>query len=156
MVCIVFLYGSTDNSIIISVYYNSNINFGDVLNELLWMGGPLGMGKLGTQWSIMTKFLCKKFWVVHTASSWTYLWGIKAELSKCVIVLFKWAGLTGMHFIAGIGTGNGDVGGSFKFYNTGLGIDKQKVSIWKLIDVIKQKGGTPFAFWGVSGKKGWW
>ena len=58
-------------------YYNSNINFGDVLNELLWMGGPLGMGKLGTQWSIMTKFLCKKFWVVHTASSWTYLWGIK-------------------------------------------------------------------------------
>jgi hypothetical protein len=60
-----------------------------------------------------------------------------------------------MHFIAGIGTGNGGVGGSFKFYNTGLGIDKQKVSIWKLIDVIKQKGGTPFAFWGVSGKKGW-
>ena len=59
--------------------------------------------------------------------------------------------------MAGISTETGfSAGGSFKFYNTFLGIDKKAMSIWGLIDAIKAKGGTPIAFWGVSVKKGWW
>jgi hypothetical protein len=66
------------------------------------------------------------------------------------------------HYIAGIGTGKGGVGGSFRFYNSGLldknkrSIDGREMSIWTFLDYVRSKGATPLYFIGVNKKKGWW
>ena len=52
-----------------------------------------------------------------------------------MIALIKWGSTMAMHYITGIGSGNGGVGGSFRFYNTGLtdnkgnSIDSREMSI---------------------------
>ena len=141
---------------------SSKTDFGKVKNQLSSYGGALGFGKLGVDPYALTMYMRSKFWFVQTAGASTYWWGIKAELSQSVIVLIKWGGGLSMHYIAGIGTGQGDVGGSFKFYNSylydkkGNSIDGKTMSIWTFIDYVKSNGATPVYFIGVSGKKGWW
>ncbi len=84
-------------------------------------------------------------------------------MSEAVIIEVKWKGFwSGMHYIAGISTGNGGVGGSFKFYNSGIrdenkkDIDGREMSIWDFLDYLKLCKATPICFIGVWGKKGWW
>ena len=97
----------------------------------------------------------------------TSLWGIQAELSGAVIVLYahtdeKGLNKLSMHYVAGISTGNGGVGGSFRFYNVGLldknnrDVDGREMSIWGFLDVLELRGKTPVMMIGVAGKKGWW
>ena len=141
---------------------SSRTDFGKVKSELSFCGGALAYGKLGASPFALTRYMYSKFWRVRTAGAITYLWGIKAELSQSVIVLIKWGGGLGMHYIAGIGTGQRDVGGSFKFYNSSLydergkSIDGKTMSIWTFLDYVRANGATPVYFIGVSGKKGWW
>jgi hypothetical protein len=136
---------------------SSKIKFNDVKNGIIWRGGLNAGGLLGVNPWALANYMRSKFWFVYTAGPITYLWGIKAELSESVIVLYKNAKSLSMHYVAGIGTGNGGVGGSFRFYNTGYSdIDGKEMSIWKFIDKIKSKGNTPMYFIGVYGKKGWW
>jgi len=138
------------------LHYSSSISFSSVLNALKKRGGPIiQRGKMGLNPFSLTNYLRTKFWNVKTASSWTYLWGIKAELSECVIVLYALSKFNGAHYIAGINTGLTREGGSFKFYNFDNKSQKYR-SIWTIIDEIRKGGGTPIAFWGVKNKKGRW
>lgn len=141
---------------------SSKVKFNDVKNGIIWIGALNAGGLLGIKPNGLELYMRTKFWSVIAAGPITYLWGIKAELSSAVIVLIKWKGTLGMHYIAGIGTGHGGVGGSFRFYNTGLvdkngkPIDKKEMSIWDFLNCVKQQGATPIYFIGVSGKLGWW
>lgn len=66
------------------------------------------------------------------------------------------------HYIAGISTGGGGVGGRFRFYNTGItdendeSIDGRVMSMWQFIDYVKASGGIPIQIIGASIKKGDW
>lgn len=140
---------------------DSNTNFGKVKNQLEAYGAALAFGKLGASPFALAQYMRSKFWFVHTAGAFTYLWGAKAELSQSVIVLIKWGDGLQMHYIAGIGTGTGGKGGSFRFYNSGLrdkkgkSIDGKSMSIWTFLDYVKSNGATPEYLIGVSCKK-WW
>jgi hypothetical protein len=52
------------------------------------------------------------------------------------------------HYIAGVGTGKGGVGGSFRFYNSGLydkrgkSIDGREILIWTFLDYVQSIGAT--------------
>ena len=89
----------------------------------------------------------------------TYLWGIKAELSTPIIVLYQHKGWnSSLHYVVGIKTGS-DAGGRFIFYNDSYyrkKYNKNSISIWKYIDLLKENGCKLIKFWGVYGKKGWW
>lgn len=131
----------------------SEVKFNDVKNGIIWLGGLNAGGLLGVNPGALVNYMKLKFWCVYTAGP---IRGIRAELSESVIVLYKNAKSLSMHYVAGIGTGNRGVGGSFGFYNTGYSdIDGKQMSIWKFIDKIKSKGNTPMYFIGVYGKKGW-
>lgn len=81
------------------------------------------------------------------AGPFTYLWGIKAELSEAVIVIYGWKGGR-MHTVAGISTGRGGEGGSFKFYNTNnKEIDGKEMSIWTFIKKLKDDDCKPLYFY---------
>jgi RHS repeat-associated protein len=141
---------------------SSKVTFNNVKRGLIWRGGLNAGGFLGINPFVIANYMRSKFWFVFTAGPITFLWGVKAELSESVIVLIKWSGKGGMHYIAGIGTGNGGKGGSFKFYNTGIkdsadnSIDGVEMSIWTFLDYVEAYGATPIFFIGVKGKKGWW
>ena len=63
-----------------------------------------------------------------------------------------------LHYVAGIKIRNA-TGGCFRFYNDDYYSGKygtNPISIWKYIDLLKQKGCKILAFWGVAGKLGWW
>lgn len=85
----------------------------------------------------VTKYLRSKFWFLYTAGPITYLWGIKAELSGAIIVLYQHKGWNAsLHYVAGIKTG-GSVGGSYRFYNDSYYKKKygtRSISIWKYIE----------------------
>lgn len=95
----------------------------------------------------------------HKAGPVTYLWGIKAELSGAIIVLYQHKGWkSSFHYVAGIKTGGG-VGGSFRFYNDNYYKKKYgttSISIWKYIDLLKENGCKLLLFWGVALKSGRW
>lgn len=141
---------------------SSKVKFNDVKNSIIWLRGLNAGGIMGVNPIALSYYMKLKFWCVYTAGPSTYLWGIKAECSQSVIVLIKWGGGLCMHYIAGIGTGQRDVGGSFKFYNSGLidkngkSIDGKAMSIWSFLGYVRANGATPIYFIGVSGKKGWW
>ena len=143
------------------LYYNSSTKFLTVRNEMVLWGCPWLLGYWGTEPSRFTVYLTSRFLSVITEGPITWTWGIRAELSECVIVLFKWKGWSGLHYIAGIRTGYGGVGGSFRFYNTGLkyrgkNLDGKAVSIWDVINSIKSDGGTPVLLIGLRWKQWWW
>lgn len=142
--------------------YSSKITISKVLSNLRWMYGSIiynNIGKVGISPISITRYLSSKFWFKYTAGPITHLWGIKAELSGAVIVLYQHKGWnSALHYVAGIKAGGG-VGGSFKFYNDQYYTKKYKsrtISIWQYIDLLKSNGCKPLLFWGVAGKKGWW
>jgi len=136
---------------------SSKVKFNNVKKSIICRGGLNAGGLLGVNPGALVNYMKSKFWCVYTDGPITYLWGIKAELSESVIVLYNNSKSLSMHYVAGIGTGNWGVGGSFRFYNTDYSdIDGKEMSIWKFIDKIKSKGNTPMYFIGVYGKKGWW
>ena len=148
----------------VSVYnimasHSSKVTYQSVITGLTLVGGVLGLGKLGANPVGITTYLRLKFWLVHIEGPITYLWGIKAELSSAVIVLYQHKGWNAsLHYVAGIKTGGG-VGGSFRFYNDQYYAKKygnKSISIWRYIDLLKANGCKLIMFWGVSGKKGWW
>jgi len=147
--------------------YSSKITFSSVFNSFNNpLAFTLGVGVAGIDPVYLTGYMSMHFWLTLPAGPDTYLWGIQAELSGAVIVLVRWEGSLRMHYFAGISTGNGGVGGSFKFYNTGLKdekgdfIDGRTMSIWDLLDVMKNghedTRAQPIMLIGVAGKKGWW
>ena len=142
--------------------YSSKITIDKVLSNLRLMYGSKiynNIGVVGISPFSVTNYLRSKFWFVRTAGPITYLWGVKAELSGAVIVLYQNKGWNApLHYVAGIKTGGG-AGGSFRFYNDNHYKDKYGVtpiSIWKYIDLLKAKGCKLLCMWGVSGKLGWW
>ncbi|MBE5928287.1 MAG: hypothetical protein E7267_02790 [Lachnospiraceae bacterium] len=140
----------------VMVSYSNKITYRYVIDGLGLAGGVLGFGKLGTAPGAITRYLKSKFWFVRTAGPITNLWGIKAELSGCVIVLYQHRGWNGnLHYVAGIKVGGG-VDGKFDFYNDPYTKGKRRISIWKYIDILKKNGCKILMFWGVAGKKGWW
>ena len=142
--------------------YSSNITINTVLSNLRWMYGSViynNIGLIGISPVSVTNYLRRKFWFLCKASSITFLWGIKAELSGAVIVLYQHRGWnSSFHYVAGIKTGSG-YGGSFRFYNDRYYKDRygvKSISIWKYIDLLKANGCKPLMLWGVAGKFGWW
>jgi len=153
--------------------YSPGITIFHVLSNLRWKYGSLidhplalkglsiynNIGLIGIAPTSITNYLKSHFFFTYVASSITYLWGIKAELSGGIIVLYQYKGLTSsLHYVAGIKTGDGE-GGSFRFYNDLYYTNKygtKSISIWKYIDLLKEEGCKPIAFWGVAGKKGRW
>lgn len=132
------------------------------LSNLRWMYGSViynNIGLIGISPVSVTNYLRIKFWFICKASSITFLWGIKAELSGAVIVLYQHRGRnSSFHYVAGIKTGSG-YGGSFGFYNDRYYKDRygvKSISIWKYIDLLKANGSKPLMLWGVAGKFGWW
>ena len=132
------------------------------LSNLRWMYGSViynNIGLIGISPVSVTNYLRIKFWFICKASSITFLWGIKAELSRAVIVLYQHRGWnSSFHYVAGIKTGSG-YGGSFGFYNDRYYKDRygvKSISIWKYIDLLKANGCKPLMLWGVAGKFGWW
>ena len=117
------------------------------------------LGVIGISPASATRYLASKFLFNYTAGPITYLWGIKAELSAGIIVLYQHKGWNSpLHYVAGIKTGSG-VGGKFRFYNDFYYKKKygtKSISIWKYIDLLKENGCKPLLFWGVAGKLGWW
>ena len=145
--------------------YSSKITFSSVFNSFNNpLAFTLGVGVAGIDPVYLTGYMSTHFWLTFPAGPVTYLWGIQAELSGAVIVLVRWKGSLKMHYFAGISTGNGGEGGSFKFYNTGLRdkggsyIDGRTMSIWGLLDVMEtgKDLAQPIMLIGVAGKKGWW
>ena len=142
--------------------YSSKITINKVLSNLRWMYGSIvynNIGLVGISPFLVSKYLKSKFWFLHTAGPITYLWGIKAELSGAVIVLYQHKGWnSSLHYVAGIKTGDG-AGGSFRFYNDSYYTTKygtKSISVWKYIDLLKANGCKPLLFWGVAKKLGWW
>lgn len=142
--------------------YSSKITINKVLSNLRWMYGSIvynNLGVIGISPISVTNYLRSKFWFLYTAGPITYLWGIKAELSGAIIVLYQNKGWnSSLHYVAGIKTGGG-VGGSFRFYNDRYYREKygtRSISIWKYIDLLKANGCKLLLFWGVAGKFGWW
>ena len=141
---------------------SSKIKFDKVKKDILWKyNGSLLFGYWGTNPISLANYMKSKFWFVSVSGPNTWLWGIKAELSEAVIVLIKWED-GGMHYIAGISTGNWSIGGSFKFYNSSLktharkSIDGKEMSIRDFLHYVESNGATPIMMISVSGKKGWW
>ena len=117
--------------------YSSNITINTVLSNLRWMYGSViynNIGLIGISPVSVTNYLRSKFWFICKANSITFLWGIKAELSGAVIVLYQHRGWnSSFHYVAGIKTGSG-YGGSFRFYNDRYYKDRygvKSISIWK-------------------------
>ena len=117
--------------------YSSKITINKVLSNLRWMYGSIvynNIGLVGISPFSVSKYLKSKFWFLHTAGPITYLWGIKAELSGAVIVLYQHKGWnSSLHYVAGIKTGDG-AGGSFRFYNDSYYTTKygtKSISVWK-------------------------
>ena len=142
--------------------YSQKITIKKVLSNLRWMYGSIiynNIGVIGISPASVTRYLSSKFLFVRTAGAITYLWGIKAELSGAVIVLYQHKGWdSSLHYVAGIKTGGG-AGGRFRFYNDAYCEKEYKtksISIWTYIDLLKENGCKPLMLWGVSGKKGWW
>ena len=142
--------------------YSSKITINKVLSDLRWKYGSIiwnNIGLIGISPVSVTNYLASKFWFKYTAGPITYLWGIKAELSGAVIVLYQHKGWNApLHYVAGIKTGDG-YGGSFKFYNCSLlgnSYKTKSISIWEFIDLLRNNGCKPLMFWGVAGKLGWW
>ena len=144
--------------------YSKKIKLENVLSNLRWMYGSFvynNIGKLGISPGSVTRYLASKFWFKYTSGPNTYLWGIKAELSGAIIVLYqhkRWN--SSLHYVAGIKNGSGSYGGSFRFYNCEDSYKKKygnnSISIWKFIDYLRGNGYKPMMFWGVAGKLGWW
>ena len=142
--------------------YSKKITIKKVLSNLRWMYGSIiynNLGVIGISPTSVTNYLASKFIFRYTAGPITYLWGIKAELSGGIIVLYQHKGWnSSLHYVAGIKTGGG-AGGSFRFYNDSYYKKKygtKSISIWKYIDLLKENGCKPLLFWGVAGKLGWW
>ena len=136
--------------------FSSKIEFEQVYDGILWRNGPLLFGALGVNPIALIEYLKTKFFSVTVSGPITYLWGIQAELSEAVIVLYKHDDLS-MHYVAGLGN-TGGVGGSFRFYNAEPDVAKssERLSIWKFNDKLNVKKFMPIMLIGVSGKKGWW
>ena len=141
--------------------FSEKVTFGSVYNAF---NNPLAMffrvGLLGVDPLYLTSYMQSHFLITWTAGPVTNLWGIKAEMSEAVIVLLKWPDTLAMHYIAGISTGYGGTGGSFRFYGTSFKkenyVDGTAISIWNLLDILEKEGAMPIYMIGVSGKKGWW
>ena len=105
----------------------------------------------------MISYLQTKFWWVSYSFLNTYLWGIRSELAGAIIVAYWRNKSKNGHYIAGIKCGGG-VGGRFCFYNTLDDGDKIKgtMSIWRLLDIFKEKKYTPLALIAINSKKGKW
>ena len=105
----------------------------------------------------MISYLKTKFWWVSYSFFNTYLWGIRSELAGAIIVAYWRKYNNSGHYIAGIKCGGG-TGGRFCFYNTGGDGDKINgtMSIWRLLDILKQKSYVPLCIVAVASKKGWW
>ena len=140
---------------------SSRIKFNSVKRDIIRFGGLNAGGLFGVNPWALTNYMRSKFWLVYTANFIPYFWGAKAELSEAVIVLVRWKSWV-MHYIAGISTRDGGVGGSFRFYNSGLknrkkeSMDGIRMSIWDFLNYLKSNDATPIYFIGVYGKKGWW
>ena len=142
--------------------YSKKITFNSVLTQLRFTPGSIiynNLGVIGTSPAAITSHLSRRFLFLHTAGPITYLWGIKAELSGAIIVLYQNKGWNApLHYVAGINYGN-NYGGSFRFYNDSKYRKKYgniRMSIWEYIDFLRQNGCKPLLFWGVAGKIGWW
>ena len=142
--------------------YSKKITIKKVLSNLRWMYGEIlynNLGIIGISPISVTAYLMSKFMFTIVGGPITYFWGMKAELSNGIIVLYQHKGWnSSLHYVAGIRKGNG-VGGLFRFYNDSYytaRYGKRLISIWKYIDLLRENGCKLIAFWGVSGKKGWW
>ncbi len=142
--------------------YSKKITITKVLSNLRLVYGSFlynNIGVIGISPASVTLYLASKFIFKYTGGPITTFWGIKAELSDGIIVLYQHKGLISpLHYVAGIKTGGG-VGGSFRFYNDDYYKKKfgtKSISIWKYLDLLKENGCKPLLFWGVSGKLGWW
>lgn len=141
---------------------SSKIEFNNVKKGIILSGGLNAGGLLGVNPWALALYMRFKFRHVFIAGPNTKSWETKAELCESVIVLLKKAKSLSMHYAAGIGTGKGGVGGSFKFYNTGLydknrkSVDCQEMPIGDFLDYIKPNGAKPLYLIGVYDKKGSW
>ena len=142
--------------------YSKRVTIGRVLFNLRWVYGSIiynNIGVIGISPASVTRYLADRFVFKHKAGPVTYLWGIKAELSGAIIVLYQHKGWkSSFHYVAGIKTGGG-VGGSFRFYNDNYYKKKYgttSISIWKYIDLLKENGCKLLLFWGVALKSGRW
>ena len=139
--------------------YSSKITYNYVIRHLDLCGGVLALGKLGASPSGITAFLNTRFWTVNRIGPITRWWGMLAEMSGAVIVLYQHKGWkSSLHYVAGIKTGEG-VGGRFRFYNDYYYTKAHKnasISIWDYIDLLKKNGCKLLMIWGVATKAGRW
>ena len=123
-----------------------------VFGPVNWLYNRIGKNGVSI-FSIITYLKWKFFWVRYSLGSFTYFWGIMAELGSAIIVAYMRP--DGGHYVAGIKCGEG-VGGVYQFYNSDWVNERKKLSIWQYLDIMKKNKTKPLAIISVSLKKGWW
>ena len=137
--------------------FSKKIKFNSVRKHFSFSSYYNMIGQIGVSPTSLISYLSSKFLFVYTRGPITTLWGITAEYSEAVIILYQNKGITSpLHYIAGIDTGKDQAGGSFRFYNCDFVESRNIYSVPRLLKTLKSKGCKPILLIGVAVKLGRW
>ena len=140
---------------------SNRINFNSIKNDIVNQKGLLWGGKLGVNPISLAKYMRTKFGFTCSTGYKNKQGLLDIELSEAIIVLVKWKGFNGMHYIAGIKEGMRGRA-LFCFHNSGVydsrhvTIDNRLMSFQTFVDYVYQQKASIITIIVVRQKIGRW
>lgn len=140
---------------------SNRINFNSIKNDIVNRKGLLWGGKLGVNPISLAKYMRTKFGFTCITGYKNKQGLLDIELSEAIIVLVKWKGFNGMHYIAGIKEGMRGRA-LFCFHNSGVydsrhvTIDNRLMSFQTFVDYVYQQKASIITIIVVRQKIGRW